>query len=389
MASGPMASNQAARMKLLNTVFGSAGSIAASAFGSQQAVGRESSIMQLLGNGPNSIASISAQQQAMTHTPQGNLIAMRTDVTSINTELFAPWLGALNSVLGATRNVTDAMVAFLAHHSTIAKLAGGFILVASALAVVGGIALVVGGAVMVIGASFAGLAAIGGAVAAVIGFVSGAFAVMTGVVAGLGAAFAFLDIGMLPITLIILGIAAVVGVIILVFTHWHQITGFVGAAFGKLGGVMGNLGSVFKTVGGYLNMYIISPLTAVWKLILNFASSAAMSAFTMLGNFMGTGNAMPGSTTTATSGVGGAYVKPGDTQVYAKGQGFGGGGGVGYQHNETHHHITVHGADHATAEALANHIAGKVMEKHAASMSKHNANSARGVAHMSPRFRGA
>jgi len=313
MNSGPLANNQAGRMSLLSAVFGSAGSIAASAFGSQQAMGREQNILTLLGNGPNSLQSLTAQQQAMTRTPQGDIIAMHTDLTSINTELFAPWLGALTSVLGATRAVTDAMVAFLAHHSTIAKIAGAFILVASALAILAGIALVVGGAVMVIGASFAGLAVIGGAVAAVAGVVGGALSAISIVVGVASMAFGGLDIAMLPITLIVLGIVAVIALVVFAFTHWGQITGFVGAALGKLGGVMGNLGSIFKTVGGYLNTYIISPLTAVWKLILNFASSAAMGAFNMLANFMGVGNAMPGSTVAA--GVGGTYVKPGDTAI--------------------------------------------------------------------------
>jgi len=387
MTTGPLARNEAARMQLLNTVFGSAGSIAASAFGSTQAMGREHNILTLLGNGPGSLASVAAQQQALTHTPQGNIAAIHTDITDVNTELFAPWLGALNSVLGATRNVTDAMVSFLAHHSTIAKLAGGFILIASALAVVAGIALVVGGAVMVISASFAGLAVIGGAVAAVAGVVGGALSTMSIVVGIASMAFGGLDIAMLPLTLIILGIAAVVGIIILAWTHWGQVTGFVGAAFGKLGGVMSGLGNIFKTVGGYLNTYIISPLTAVWKLLLNFASSAAMGAFNLLANFMGINTTMPG--TTVAAGSGGTYIKPGDTAIAQTAKGNWGGGGIGYQHNETHHHIIINGTDHATAEALANHVAAKVMEKHAASLGKHNANSARGVPHMTPRFRGA
>ncbi len=199
MTTGPLANNQAGRMQLLNTVFGSAGSIAASAFGSTQAMGREQNILTLLGHGPNSLQSLTAQQQAMTHTPQGNIIALKTDITDINTELFAPWLGALNSVLGATRGVTDAMVAFLAHHTTIAKIAGAFILVASALAIVAGVALVVGGAVMVIGASFAGIAAIGAAVAAVIAFVGSVMSGLSIVVGIATMAFGGLDIALFPI----------------------------------------------------------------------------------------------------------------------------------------------------------------------------------------------
>ncbi len=179
-----------------------------------------------------------------------------------------------------------------------------------------------------------------------------------------------------------------VGLVVFAFTHWHQITGFVGAALGKLGGVMGNLGNVFKTVGGYLNTYIISPLTAVWKLLLNFASSAAMGAFNLLANFMGINTTMPG--TTVAAGSGSTYIKPGDTAIAQTAKGAWGGGGIGYTHNgDINHHIVVNGTDHATAEALANHIADKVAAKHAASMGKHNANAARGMAHMSPRYRGA
>lgn len=197
--------DQARRMSLLNAAFGAAGGTALSSLATPGAVTRFQAIQgDLAPNG--GIASTSVMQQVFNSTMAGQTATLTTNMSSLSAILGTQLLPLLTPIVHGIVQVTGALVAFLSHHQQIAQFVALFTLAATTVALVAGPILVAAGAMTIMSASASTLAASG---------------------VGLQAAF-------WPVTLTVLGIAAAVAAVVIVFNNWGTITGALSGHLGPL-----------------------------------------------------------------------------------------------------------------------------------------------------------
>ncbi len=168
------------------------------------------------------IPGIDQQQQVYNATAAGQSQQWHKNIETAVTLFGTALLPTLVKVSQAFVGITRTVVEFMSTHKDIVAFAAGFGLVAT------GAALIVGPILTMVGA--VGLLTIG---------------------------FGALDIAILPFTLIVLGIAAVIGGVVLLITHWTQVTGAlgtmvsgVGAQIGAFLGIAGALAGVFGQIIG-------------------------------------------------------------------------------------------------------------------------------------------
>ncbi len=239
----------------------------------------------------NRIPDLSVQQNVLNATAAGQSQQWRKNVETVVMTFGTALLPTLVKVSNALVTITGNVARFMDANPQVVQLAANVALVATAVALIGGPILVVAGAmallsaasvpvlpiILGITAAVAGLALvithwsailsfarshtllmaaavaallpvivgvagalgtislIGGAVATVFGVIDAAVMVLSGGFGVAAVAAGLLDLALSPITLIILGIGAAVAGVVLLFTHWHDVTVLVGQMLGWLG----------------------------------------------------------------------------------------------------------------------------------------------------------
>jgi len=208
--------DQAKRMSLLTSAFGSAGGTALSSLASPGAITRFQAIQgDLAPHG--GIASTSQMQQVFNSTLAGQTATLSTNMSSLSAIMGQQLLPILTPIVHGIVEMTGALVGFLAHHKQVAQFAAVFTLVGSAAAIV-----------------------VGGVLA-----LSGALTLMSLAAAPLG-------LELLPITALIVGVGAAAAAGVWVWQHWGTIVKWVG---GVLSGVGGQVGAFISLAGDLLGVF--------------------------------------------------------------------------------------------------------------------------------------
>lgn len=249
----------------------------------------------------NRLPSLDQQQAAYNATAEGQSQQWHKNVSTIVTDFGTYLLPALTMVRQALVGITGTIAQFVAAHPRVLQIAAGFALLATATALIVGPIVAAAGAfsilslalvplgiellpltgivlgviaaiagvtlivmhwsqitdfarnhtlalvaavgflvpgLAIIASSFGVISAIGGAVAAVFGVISGAVMTLS---AGFGVAAltgGLLDLALSPVTLIILAVGAAVAGVVLLITHWSQVTTFVAQNIRVLGPIL-------------------------------------------------------------------------------------------------------------------------------------------------------
>jgi TP901 family phage tail tape measure protein len=200
--------NQATRMALAGAVFGSAGAVTVSSLASQGAVNRWGNISQMLG--PNGLPDVNKMQAQIAGTSQGQLTIFRTNLASIATIMGTQLLPAFHVFVSVLATVTTGIMNFLRANPALVQFVAIFVAITTAAALIAGPIMIAVGAIWL-----------------------------------LNAAGALMGIAFLPITLIILGIAAAIAAVVLVIMHWSDITKFFGSLWKNFSAQIGDTIQMF------------------------------------------------------------------------------------------------------------------------------------------------
>ncbi len=276
----------------------------------------------------NRIPDLSVQQAVLNATNKGQSVQWHknvdTAVTIFGTELLPTLLKVSQALVGITRGVVEFMQA----NPAIVKVAAGFALVATAVALIGGPVLVAAGAMALLSAAsvpilpiMLGITAavvgltlvithwsditafarshtllmavavaallpvvvgvagalgtismIGGAVATVFGVIDAAVMVLSGGFGVAAVAAGLLDLALSPVTLIIVGVGAAIAGVVLLVTHWSQVTTFVAQNIRVLGPILAALLAPFALM--IAGVTTIVALFTQWQNVTNLVGVA-------------------------------------------------------------------------------------------------------------------
>jgi len=289
---GPNA--QVQRLSLLRTAFGVSALRALAPLTTDAAATRDASIRHAINGGPGGLLGGAAMQAQLNQTVTGQGITAQTTLSNIGGIFATQMLPTVLTLLQAVNAVLGAIVDFGMAHSGLMQVAGDVALAAVAVGLIVGpltmaagalgllqlaleavdlklvpvlvsaglLTVVVAGALLVwqnwstIMDAFSGrfgvliqFFSVFGATITVSLLAIRAWAAMQAVAATattlfsggvglLGLAFGALDIAMLPVTLIILGIAAAVAAIVVVWTHWDDIMRTLHSHLGPFGAAL-------------------------------------------------------------------------------------------------------------------------------------------------------
>jgi len=194
------------------------------------------------------MVDLAKQREAYNATPAGQSAKASANWDTFQTLLGTQVVPVLTAIEGILAKVTERMVQFTQQHPLLTKIAVG-------LTAVLGVALAVAGPILILVGAFQLLTAVG-IIAGLAGMAGGLAGLAAGIVGATTAAvmaipgFAGLDLVMSPILITVLAIGAAVAAVILVFTHWSQITTILGHMMSwvgdKLRGLLHLLG-LFQT----------------------------------------------------------------------------------------------------------------------------------------------
>lgn len=224
-ASASFGDDQRARLAYFSKAFGAAGGMMATVGSTPEAQTRMAALQKSFAADP--ITSLDKAQETLNKTLSGQLVTLQTNIHSLGAMLGTELLPPLTAITSALVRVTSAMVALGSQHPWLVKIAAYFTLIATAAALIAGPILLIAGAINMIAAAGATLAGVGAAIG------------------GVGAAIVAAPL--LPILGIIALIAVAIGGIILLVTHWSQVTSTLGMVFSGLGHTIGSFFSWFGT----------------------------------------------------------------------------------------------------------------------------------------------
>lgn len=190
----------------LTTAFRVQGAQAASVLGNTTATKQYAAILASIQT--YTPDKLRAMQNALNQTLQGQIATLNTNLQSISAMLGKELIPAILTATHAFVQLTSGMIAFGQQHPTIVK-------VVAAVTALGSVLAIVGGAVLIGTAAWGALSVAAGAAAI---------------------AFGALDAALLPILIPIGAIALAVTGVILLFTHWHDISKLLGDMIGWVGG---------------------------------------------------------------------------------------------------------------------------------------------------------
>lgn len=187
------------------------------------------------------MVDLAKQREAYNATPAGQAAKASANWDTFETLLGTQVVPVLTAIEGILAKVTERMVQFTQQHPLLTTIAVG-------LTAVLGVALAIAGPILILVGAFQLLTAVG-IIAGLAGMAAGIVGATTAAVMAIPG-FAGLDLVMSPILITVLAIGAAVAAVILVFTHWSQITTILGHMMSwvgdKLRGLLHLLG-LFQT----------------------------------------------------------------------------------------------------------------------------------------------
>ncbi len=166
-----------------------------------------------------------AQQQAEYNASgPGQLRQAQKNWETFTTLLGTQLIPVATQMFNVLAKIAGAFASFAEHHKTLTAIVAGFAAITGAVFLIAGPILMIAGGLMMMGAA---IPILSGIAAGIVGLTVAAVTAIP--------AFAGLDIVLSPILITVLAIAAAVGAVIFVFTHWSDITRLVGDLMGVLG----------------------------------------------------------------------------------------------------------------------------------------------------------
>ncbi len=301
----------AAKQALAFYAFGKQGERAAFAMTSPVAMANSEMLRHKLApydpvKNPTGIASVEEMQQKLNQTMVGQLNTLNTNMHSMGAMLGGELIPDLTKAASALVQLTGGMIAFGQQHPVLVRIAAGAAVVATAIGLILGPILIVAGAAMILDTAFLPVI---GVVLAVTAAIAGVILVATHwgeVTDWVGKHLAFLAVAAAPLLVLGSGIITVVGGVVWLFTHWGDVTKAVGTALGGLGhaagaafsglgtmahAAMGKVGDFFSLLGSVGQLVLsgvgvaLSPITDMLGVLGEAFAPAAHAATQALGSF--------------------------------------------------------------------------------------------------------
>jgi len=279
---------EAARQALAYYAFGTQGERAAFALTSPAAMANSDLLRKKLApydpiRNPTGIASVEEMQLKLNQTMVGQTNTLNTNLHSLSAMIGTVLIPSVTAAAHSFVELTGGLIALGQQHPMLVRVVAVTAAIATAAALVGGPLLIVAGAFNV-------LAAAGGGVMAALGLEAGGAGLAAGLAGIAAAAWPIVAVG-----------AAIAGVVLLV-THWNEVTRFMGEFAGGLVTAFSPLVQVFHSLGDLLGPLVRFGADLVGQLfspIGSAAHSAALEIEKLLGVLNGL-RAHPATTGTGT-----------------------------------------------------------------------------------------
>ena len=208
---------------------------------------------------PTGIATVEEMQLKLNQTMVGQTNTLNTNLHSLSAMLGGELVPSLTKAASAFVQLTGGIISFGQQHPLLIKMVAVTAAIATAAALIGGPILIIAGAFNV-------LAAAGGGVMAALGLGAGGAGLAAGLAGIAAAAWPIVAVG-----------AAIAGVVLLV-THWNDVTRFMGEFAGGLVTAFSPLVQVFHSLGDLLGPLVRFGADLVGQLFSPIGSAAHSAA---------------------------------------------------------------------------------------------------------------